>query len=130
MTNFIIETLPIETLTKKENAVLAALITNLYGEPGFSDCEAWDVRNTYVEQNGAIENADQVIGGVLGSLENKGYIEFEDYTVNDEFDCVTNSYRFIHLTREHWHLNPAWWDDDISDYSLRMLRLQVEQQNS
>tara|TARA_R100000306_G_C4352499_1_gene130861 strand:- start:5 stop:388 length:384 start_codon:yes stop_codon:yes gene_type:complete len=121
MTNFIIGTLPIETLTKKENAVLAALITNLNAEPGFSDCEAWQVRNTYVDQNGAIENADQVIGGVLGSLENKGYIEFVDGTVNDEDD-----YRLVCLTREYWHLNPAWWDDDISDYSLRMLRLQVE----
>ena len=110
MTNFIIGTLPIETLTKKENAVLAALITNLYGEPGFSDCEAWDVRNTYVEQNGAIENADQVIGGVLSSLQTKGYIEFQDYTVNLDED-----YRFIYLTREYWYLNPEWSDADIAE---------------
>jgi len=66
------------TLTKKETAVLQALIDGLYAEPGFSDVTISDLVN-------ATDMTMETIKGVLGSLTKKGAVwSDDDYRVSTD----------------------------------------------
>jgi DNA-binding IclR family transcriptional regulator len=87
-----------KNLTEKEQSVLNALIAGLYAEEGFSDVCAGDLSK-------ATGLNKQAVGGVLTSLQDKGYVwvsEAEYWMGQLEIPAL------VYLCEEHYDLHPKW----------------------